>query len=237
VKLATLRTSPQVTTADGEILVARYGFDGAFAARHGQLPHLSVCVDRYRKRRNGTLEDVGGGALSLEDARRYFPGPIADLVPFQLCDAPTGEPMHYLSNTVFLAGDIDHWGLRAGERRQIREPDGTPRWELRVDDGTEHGADLPGSWNSSRSAADRPAETLTLRWFPLCRVGQGKARELALARRVAVWPEATDAELSVPAEELRAALTARLPALRERMRAACLAAGVGWPNEAGEVQA
>lgn len=61
------------------------------------------------------------------------------------------------------------------------------------------------------------------------RKGEGKARELDAARRVAVWPEATDAELMQEPETLRAALRARLPALLERFKAAMLDAGFIWP--------
>lgn len=43
--------------------------------------------------------------------------------------------------------------------------------------------------------------------------GEGKARELDLARRAAIWPDATDAELMLPEDELRAKLEARLPGL------------------------
>jgi hypothetical protein len=43
--------------------------------------------------------------------------------------------------------------------------------------------------------------------------GEGKARELNHARSAAVWPEATDAELSAEPEDLRRVLLARLPKL------------------------
>ena len=50
--------------------------------------------------------------------------------------------------------------------------------------------------------------------------GEGKARELDSARHAAIWPEATDAELRVPADELRATLEARLPALMQEFKVA-----------------
>ena len=46
----------------------------------------------------------------------------------------------------------------------------------------------------------------------------GKPRELDGARRVAIWPEATDEQLSVPKEELTAALEARLPEILNQLR-------------------
>jgi len=48
--------------------------------------------------------------------------------------------------------------------------------------------------------------------------GEGKARELDAARSTAIWPDATDAELTAPGLEER--LTARLPALLREFRAA-----------------
>lgn len=53
-----------------------------------------------------------------------------------------------------------------------------------------------------------------------------KTRNLKAARSCANWPEATDAELCAPRDELEAALKARLPALMARFRAAI-------ENEAG----
>ncbi len=50
------------------------------------------------------------------------------------------------------------------------------------------------------------------------RIGEGKARELDLARSSAVWPEATDEDLTAP--DLKARLLARLPALMLEFKAA-----------------
>lgn len=62
----------------------------------------------------------------------------------------------------------------------------------------------------------------------MMREGEGKERDLDAARRVAVWPDATDAELMQEPEELRAALVARLPGLIAAMRADIEAAGFVW---------
>ena len=58
--------------------------------------------------------------------------------------------------------------------------------------------------------------------------GEGKARELDSARRAAVWPEASDAELSRSKEELTAALLERLPRLIADFMADLEAAGFDW---------
>jgi len=57
---------------------------------------------------------------------------------------------------------------------------------------------------------------------------EGKVRELDSARHAAVWPEATDEELSVPKEELRRKLEARLPGLLSEFRAAVESLGFTW---------
>lgn len=57
---------------------------------------------------------------------------------------------------------------------------------------------------------------------------KGKARDLAAARSVAVWPEATDAELMQDKATLTAALQARLPKLLQDFRSDIEAAGFQW---------
>lgn len=65
--------------------------------------------------------------------------------------------------------------------------------------------------------------------------GEGKERELDAARRTAIWPEATDAELSVEPDALKAALEARLPALLMRFNEAMAGAGFVMPDVKVEV--
>lgn len=61
---------------------------------------------------------------------------------------------------------------------------------------------------------------------------EGKPRDFEAARRAAAWPDATDAQLSLPADELRPILEARLPALIAEFRADIEAAGFVWaPSE------
>ena len=57
---------------------------------------------------------------------------------------------------------------------------------------------------------------------------EGKARDLDGARRAAIWPEATDAELMADKAELTAALQARLPDLITRFRATMEEIGFLW---------
>jgi hypothetical protein len=59
----------------------------------------------------------------------------------------------------------------------------------------------------------------------------GKERELEAARSAAVWPDATDEQLTAEPEALKAALVARLPGLLARFRADVEAAGFLWGAE------
>lgn len=231
-KLATTRTLTKRCPRTGRVYVVTFGFDGAFAARHKQRPYLTLTGEEWdgEPMRSSERNLVAMGRCDDMIARE-FPE-LAPVLPF--AGMFTDGPMHYEANAVYLAGDRDHNGLRKGERRQLRNGrTKLPVWELRVDDGTDDGASL--SRHEWRDAAERPPESLTLRWFPVWTVGEGKARELDAARRVAVWPDATDEELSAEPEQLRAALVARAPALLDRFRAACAACGIAWPNDDGTV--
>lgn len=231
--LAKLLTKTKTDPTTGHVYVVHYGFDGYFAVQHNQRPHLSVTGEHWAgpPMRKSERNLVSMGCIH-DTIREQFPE-LAPLLAFHMCTAPDGEPLHYVANTVYLAGDRDHNGLRKGERKQIRNgKTGFPCWELRIDDGTAEGAPLA---LQSGSFAEPPTETFLVRWFPWCTVGEGKERELDKARSAACWPEATDAELSADPETLSAALLARLPALRERMQIACIAAGVGWPDAQGRI--
>lgn len=57
---------------------------------------------------------------------------------------------------------------------------------------------------------------------------KGKERNLDAARRCANWPEATDEQLCLPADELTKLLEARLPAMVAEFKAAIEGAGLLW---------
>ena len=63
------------------------------------------------------------------------------------------------------------------------------------------------------------------------RYSEGKKRNLDAARNSAVWPDATDEQLSVEPEELTAALLARLPILMAAFRKDMENAGFLWEPE------
>lgn len=129
----------------------------------------------------------------------------------------TDVPMHYEENAIYHAGDRDCHGLREGEFRQHTSRgkyqadgvEGVPCWELK----------FPVGQAREIYSHEKPAP-VTLEWQAHGRTGEGKARDFDAARSGAVWPDATDAELSQEPEALRAQLRARLPALMAEFKAA-----------------
>lgn len=162
---------------------------------------FSVTGSTWRQSHPGSNiweEDAGGCIHDLIAA--HFPE-LAPVIKWHLCS--TDGPMHYVGNTTYFAGDRDCHGLRKGERRQLRNgKTGQLAWKRR---------DFPADMPQYIDADERPTAAVVIGYEPWERVGEGKARELDAARRVAVWPEATDAELTAPDLEQR--LRERLPAL------------------------
>lgn len=193
---------------------------------------FAITCDIRVKNARGKWEDHSGGAAH-EEIARVFPE-LAPLIKWHLTG--TDGPMHYLANAVFLAGDRDCWGLRAGEKRQNVTRNGLLMWELVADihDGTMlRSADkyigettVPLYALDTLYSGDAPPATPVLRWQPSYKVGEGKARELDAARRAAVWPDATDAQLC--ADDLKEQLAARLPALLAQFRADMESCGFAW---------
>lgn len=174
---------------------------------------ITGSIDRHD---GGYWRDDSGGCIHDQIAK-HFPG-LEPLIKWHL--SSSDGPMHYEANTVYMAGDRDHNGLRKGESRQIRNgKTGKLAWKLE-----RPGPALP----QYVDADEQPKEVALYCYVPWCTEGEGKARQLDAARSAAVWPEATDAELCQEPEQLRAALRARLPALLVEMRAAIEGAGFLW---------
>lgn len=186
-------------------------------------------------RRPGRRDIEAGGCLFGEIAAA-FPE-LEPLIRWHLCS--TDGPMHYLANTVYLASDRDHWGLRKGETRQRKTRDGRAMWELVAVNslgvaisptGLEYqGAEtVPLFILEKHWTGETPPATPKLEWRPSVQVGKGKLRELDAARRCARWPDAPDSILTGDPATLRAALEARLPALLTEFRADMERAGFQW---------
>ena len=228
---------------------------------------------RRKSNKSYSREWIAGGCLH-EDLAAAFPE-LAHLIRWHLTS--TAGPMHYAANTIWHAGDRDHWGKRKGEPhsfvRHVRFGDnpmthslskglakfladhkplaGAPAYDFQVIEVAHRDNGKPGTyqfspkytfgglgkeWHECPFDSREEAENML---FALnncnpqfidipTQWGEGKARDFDAARRCAIWPEATDAELMQEPAELRAALEARLPALIEAFRADMDAAGFLW---------
>jgi len=165
----------------------------------------------------GSTTDGQGGCIH-DLIAEHFPE-LQPFIKWHLCS--TDGPMHYPGNVLYHAGDKDCWGLRKGEFRQHTSRgklqnggiEGVPNWKLRTPSPQEI------------YASEKPAP-ITLEWEPCEMIGKGKERELDRARSSAVWPDATDEDLT--ADGLKERLEARLPGLMLEFRAAIESLGFTW---------
>jgi hypothetical protein len=176
---------------------------------------FSITAD-IRGRRGFDIIDMGG--CLHDEIREHFPE-LAHLIRWHLTS--TDGPMHYLSNTTYLASDRDHWGLRVGEIRKITTRDGLHLWEPKVVDGLGNTHSVSGMGDVK--ALGRPKNDGDITYIARCRVGEGKTPDLEAARRAANWPEATLEQL-----QSKEALTARLGGLLAEFREAVESAGFAW---------
>lgn len=135
---------------------------------------------------------------------------LAHLIKWHLVSSD--GPMHYIANVTYHASDRDYNGLRKGEKKQLLHGEKTPVWQRVLKDWQGELVTV-NSNNWIHAENPPPKEELTAYWEPVYIEGEGKEREFAHARSSAVWPEATDEQLSLPKEELEKLLLARHPAL------------------------
>ena len=204
------------------VISVKIRFDDNCKNGHNSFAITADISSRTRKGERGFL----AGGCCHDEIASAFPE-LAPLIRWHLSDSDS--PMHYIANTVYLAGDRDYRGLRKGERRQlVNGRTKLPVWEpvTRNMDG-----EVITRLGMVDSAA-KPQATFTTEWEPVWVNGEGKERQLDAARRAANWPEATDAQLSLPADELTTLLSARLESLQAQMREAITGAGFAWsPSE------
>lgn len=201
---------PRIYTEGGEKyrITATVRYDDRCGNGHNTF---SITANIDRKDR-GHWKDDTGGCLHREIAR-HFPE-LAHLVKWHLCSSD--GPMYYIANTLYLAGDKDCHGLRRGEPRQIRNGKTKELCWQRVG-LTADGKEIPLHDIKKYADGEKPGDDLTLVWRPWNRIGEGKERELNAARQSAIWPEASDEELTAP--DLEEKLRARLPALLKAFQA------------------
>lgn len=206
------------TTANGpEVLIAKVRWDDECGNGHNTFAVTATIYGKDVYPGQETVTHKGGrvlysyaGGCCHEEIAKWLPE-LAHLIRWHLFD-PVG-PLHYVANTVYHASERDCWGLLKGEFRQhtSRGPhqaggvEGVPCWELR----------MPNNQATEVYTANKPGP-VTLEWQPYGMTGEGKARQLDSARATAVWPDASDDDLTAPGLEAR--LIARLPALVAEMK-------------------
>lgn len=89
-------------------VTARLRFDDECGNGHNSFSITGEIRDRRERRDDGV---VSCGCIH-EDIGKAFPE-LSDLIQWHLCGSD--GPMHYVANTLYLAGDRDHRGKRAGE--------------------------------------------------------------------------------------------------------------------------
>jgi len=204
-------------SADGKTRCrAKLRFDDSCGNGHETFAITGETMDLI----DGRWREGSSGCIH-EAVSSFFPE-FSGLVKWHLCS--TDGPMHYVPNTVYLAGDRDCWGLRLGESRQIvNGKTGLPCWVLGESSKLEKYVDAEAC----------PSDTATLSYGPLLMVGEGKERELDLARICAVWPEATDEVLCSDPSVLKPVLLERLPGLIASFRGDMLSFGFEYPESEG----
>jgi hypothetical protein len=178
---------------------------------------FGITGDITRLNNNGNWVDDCGGCIHEEIVKHY--PKLAPYIKWHLCS--TDEPMHYVANTVYHASNRDYNGLLEGEKRQIiAGKTGLPAWHIMAIH-KETGEEKPlYELEKNIDALEAPACEYTLEYRPWCTIGKGKTRDFDAARRSAIWPEATDEQLSLPADQLAELLKARLPALMQSFKTA-----------------
>jgi hypothetical protein len=133
-----------------------------------------------------------------EDIAKRFPE-LAPLIKWHLCSSD--GPLHYVANTVY------HAESHPANKCWISCKD------------VSHPLKLSGTRYMELSKANEIAAK-----YPNCEIKiDEKTEKIAnfiAARSTAIWPEATDEQLSASEEELTAALNARLPGLLAEFREA-----------------
>ena len=194
---------PKIYTEGGETykLTATVRYDDQCGNGHNSF---GITGAQYRKRRNGTWEEDSFGCMH-ETIVKHFPE-LAPYIKWHLCSSD--GPMHYIANTLYQASDTDCWGLRKGEKRQLKHGGEIPVWEAVVEDAKGIFHALSTHTFPWVHAHEKPANNGSIQYVPHMVVGEGKEPNLEHARSSAIWPEATLEQL-----QDERALKDRLPQL------------------------
>jgi hypothetical protein len=189
---------PRFYTEHGERfrITAKVRYDDECGNGHNTF---SITADIDEKLGNGQWRESGGGCCH-ELVAKHFPE-LAPLIKWHLVSSD--GPMHYIANTVYHAdqhGPTHAWVYYTGRADPLGVGGSAERLL-----GYEKAADAKKAEGQPGYRVEWDAKTT-------------KTRNLDHARSSAVWPDATDEELTAP--DLKEQLTARLPALLSEFRAA-----------------
>ena len=195
--------------------------------------HNSFAVTGHGWYDNWKARDWDFGGCCHDMIEKVFPE-LKHLIKWHFMSSDT--PMHYVANTVFHASNRDHNGLLKGEKRPlVNGRTKQPVWNLRADatgcelktkDDDDDLSSLPlYRLQDMLDSAEIPTAVPKLFWEPCWKVGEGKERNFDAARSCGIWPEATDEQLSLPADELTKLLEARLPQMVDDFKAAIASTG------------
>lgn len=202
------RTHTKVFTENGIqcMIKVELRFDDECGNGHNTF---AITADLYERGKQGGYKWFAGGCCH-DEIVKHFPE-FKHLIKWHGCT--TEGPLHYIANTLYHAGDRDCHGLRKGEFKhhlsrgqyQAGGVEGVPCWELRLPEGFE-----------KEIYSNECPNPVILHWQPYGRIGEGKERELDYARSSAIWPDATDEQLT--SDNLEQMLKDRLPALMEEFK-------------------
>lgn len=209
---------------------------------------FAMTAEIYEMKKNNRQVWIAGGCQH-EEIKKHFPE-LAKYIKWHLCG--TDEPMHYIANTLYLAGNRDCWGKAPGEpkgyekaikfegfpvkfklkKKFIESLNGYRLQDLNIikiyhaKEPNTYGAKYTFScyfceWHEcpfdTIDEAEEFLQAVKTIKFEVVETptgySEGKQRELDAARASAIWEDATDEELSLPAEQLKQKLIDRLPAL------------------------
>jgi hypothetical protein len=209
------------------------------------------------------MRDIAAGGCLHDEIAKAFPE-LAPFIKWHLCSSD--GPMHYVANTVYLAGNRDFNGRAAGEPSafsQVIQFNDNPIkhrvkdsfFKFLQDDRSGYDFEVIRMDHERDRETFRPKYTFggyAEKWYECpfdtesealdflkalqtCKpqflkiptaYSEGKVRELDAARNAAIWPDATDEDLTAPG--LKERLEARLPALLAEFRQAVESFGFTW---------
>lgn len=174
---------PKIYTKDGETfkLTAKVRYDDQCNNGHNSF---AITGEQYRKNNHGKWEEDSFGRMH-ETIAQHFP----ELAPYIKWHSTSSEgPMHYIANTVYHVqehGPQYAWVYYTG----LQDP-------LKIQDIKEQLLDYVKAWKA-KEAEGKPG--YRVKWDE----NTIKVRNLNAARSCAVWPDATDEELTAPGLEMR----------------------------------